>query len=885
MNRPGPRTTTEPVEGLPGLDPRWSRFLTVDDASGQPRRWHVLDTHADRGVDDVGPVLGTMLCVHGNPTWSYLWRRFLAEAPPGWRVVAVDQLGMGWSTRRAPTRRLAERITDLGTLTDALGLDGPVVLAAHDWGGLVGLGWALEHRDLVAGVVLTNTAVFQPLDQPFSALIRLSRTPALRQLVCVQTPTFVRGAAALSRPALDRDVRRALAGPYADPSERAAVGDFVADVPLERSHPSRARMEQVAEGVRGLDVPVLLLWGARDPVFTDLHLADLRERFPQADVHRFGRASHLVTEDVPETARIAWDWVADHLGVDQAGTDDEAAPVEERTAVRFDRSVLWRRLSERAGDDGDAPAVVELHGGPGGVVTTTSFADLERGIVDLAHGLVDSGVRPGDRVAVLVTPGVGLTTAVFACWRAGAVVVVADAGLGVRGMAHALRSARPDHVIGIPRAVVALQALGVPGKRVVAGRLPAPVDAALHHPPTVVSLTARGATLRDQGATLPALGDVDADVAVFFTSGATGPAKGVVYRAAQLQLQVERLAGLYAGKRDDAWVAAFPLFSLYGPAMGTAAAVPDMDPTRAGTLTAAALADAAAAVGGRVVFASPAALRNVVATADALTAAQRESLGRVRVLMSAGAPVPVGLLRRVQALVPHAELHTPYGMTEVLPVADITLPGIEAAGPGNGVCVGPPVPGVTIRLAPLDALGRATGVLTQEVGVTGEVLVEADHRKQRYDRLWATERASSRDAGHHRTGDVGHLDAEGRLWVEGRLVHVLSTPGGPLTPVGVEQRVETLPGVTSAAVVGVGPAGTQQVVVVLVPTEGVPVRRPLVTGDLAAAVREAAGVDVAAVLAVPRLPTDIRHNSKIDRAAVGAWAAQVLAGDRGGRLA
>ncbi len=857
-----------PPRGLPGLDPAWSRFLTVEDAAGQPRRWHVLDNGAE-------PTEGTMLCVHGNPTWSYLWRRFLAEARPGWRVVAVDQLGMGWSTRHVPGRRLGRRIDDLGRVTDALGIDGPVVLALHDWGGLVGLGWALEHRAQVAGLVLTNTAVFQPLDQPFSSLIRLARNPALRRLVCVGTPTFVRGAAALSRPPLDRDVRRALAGPYADASERAAIGDFVADVPLEPDHPSRARLEEVAEGVRGLDVPALVLWGARDPVFTDLHLADLVDRLPQADVHRFGRASHLVTEDVPETAGIAWRWVAEH--VEQA---EDRSGVAERSVEPFDRSALWSAISARADDP--APAVVELHDG---TTSTTSFAALERGIADLALGLVDAGVRPGDRVAVLVTPGVALTTAVFACWRAGAVIVVADAGLGVRGMAHALRSARPDHVIGIGKAVVALAALRVPGRRFVSGTLPGPVDAALHHPPTVAALTARGAELRAAGVEPPTLGTRDDDVAVFFTSGATGPAKGVVYRAAQLQEQVARLGGLYAGDRDDAWVAAFPLFSLYGPAMGTAAAVPDMDPTRAGTLTAVALAEAAAAVDGRVVFASPAALRNVVATAGALTPAHREALGRVRVLMSAGAPVPVGLLRRVQALVPHADLHTPYGMTEVLPVADITLPGIEAAGPGNGVCVGLPVPGVTIRLAPLDATGRASGALTTEPGVTGEILVAAAHRKQRYDRLWATERASSRDPGHHRTGDVGHLDPEGRLWVEGRLVHVLSTAAGPLTPVGVEQRVETLPEVTSAAVVGVGPAGTQQVVVVVVPTAKAPRRHPLATGDLAAAVRETAEVDVAAVLVVPALPVDIRHNSKIDRAAVGVWAARVLAGGKAGKLA
>jgi acyl-coenzyme A synthetase/AMP-(fatty) acid ligase/pimeloyl-ACP methyl ester carboxylesterase len=866
----------EALTGLPGLDPAWSRFLTVDDAAGVPRRWHVLDT-APTG-DGVEPAEGTLLCVHGNPTWSYLWRRFLAEARPGWRVVAVDQLGMGWSTRQVPARRLAGRVDDLGRVTDALGIHGRVVVAAHDWGGLVSMGWALEHREQVAGVVLTNTAVFQPLDQPFSALIRLARNPALRQLACVTTPTFVRGAAALSRPPLDVGVRRALAGPYADASERAAIGAFVADAPLEAGHPSRARLEEIAEGVRTLDVPALLLWGARDPVFTDLHLADLRDRFARADVHRFGRASHLVTEDVPETAGIAWDWIAEH--VETGGTQSDAQPDLGRPAERVEPGALWAPITARADDA--APAVVELHDGQ---VSTTTFAELERGIVDLALGLVDAGVRPGDRVAVLVTPGAALTTAVFACWRAGATIVVADAGLGVRGLAHALRSARPEHVIGIPKAIVALGALRVPGHRIVSGSLPGPVDAALHHPPTVAGLTARGAELRAAGTTLPDLPELDRDAAVFFTSGATGPAKGVVYRAAQLQLQVARLAGLYGGDRDDAWVAAFPLFSLYGPAMGTAAAVPDMDPTRAGTLTAAALADAAAAVDGRVVFASPAALRNVVATADGLTSGHRTALGRVRVLMSAGAPVPVGLLRRVQELVPNAVLHTPYGMTEVLPVADITLPEIEAAGPGNGVCVGRPVEGVEIALAPLDDEGQATGALTDEVGVTGEILVAADHRLQRYDRLWATNRSSSRDAGHHRTGDVGHLDAEGRLWVEGRLVHVLSTAAGPLTPVGVEQRVETLPDVVSAAVVGVGPAGTQQVVVVVVPAAGAVRRHPLAAADLTAAVRRVAEVDVAAVLAVPRLPVDIRHNSKIDRVAVSAWAARVLTGVRPGKLA
>jgi len=170
--------------------------------------------------------------------------------------------------------------------------------------------------------------------------------------------------------------------------------------------------------------------------------------------------------------------------------------------------------------------------------------------------------------------------------------------------------------------------------------------------------------------------------------------------------------------------------------------------------------------------------------------------------------------------------------------------------------------------------------------VTGEILVAASHVKDRYDRLWVTEQASSRTTGWHRSGDVGHLDPEGRLWVEGRLVHVVTASDGPVTPVGVEQRVEELDVVRAAAVVGVGPVGTQQVVVVVVPSatgrHGA-AARGLADPALSAEVRAVAGVPVAAVLTLDALPVDIRHASKVDRARVGRWAARVLTGARVGR--
>ncbi|HEX6759071.1 MAG TPA: alpha/beta fold hydrolase [Propionibacteriaceae bacterium] len=858
------------LSGMPGVDPSWSRLVQAVDTEGVPRTWHVLD-------NGVAPDAGTLLCLHGNPTWSYLWRRFLTCADPGWRVVAVDQLGMGYSERPHLPRSLAARIDDLDAITAELGVAGQVVLAAHDWGGPISLGWALRHLDQIAGLILTNTGVAVPPPKATPALIRLARSRALRELVCVRTATFVRAAAGLSRPPIPVEVRTALAAPYSTTDRRRAVGDFVADIPLEPSHPSRPALDHVAARLSELaTVPTLLMWGPRDPVFTHTSLRDLQRRLPDADVQRYPRASHLVMEDAPQSAEDAWSWVRAKVT-----TPRKRSASERPTPEAVPDLVVGIAADALPGGDSGL-AIAEL--GRGGT-RVTSFADLENRVHALADGLRRVGVRPGHRVALLVPPGLDLTATVYACWRAGAAIVVADAGLGWRRMADALRSADPDYLIGIPAAVAAAAAARLPGIRLVAGELPKPIRRMFGAEHSTDELAAP----EDRGSVLFGAHRADADTdvaqsseaAVLFTSGATGPPKGVVYRHHQLRAQVDVLRTLCDTDPSDRLVAAFAPFALYGPALGIGAAVPQMDVTKPGTLTAVRLAEAAAAIDATLVFASPAALRNVVATAGELTAEQSSILARIRLVLSAGAPVSVPLLRRLHDVLPCAELHTPYGMTEALPLTDISLPELEEAGPGNGVCVGRPLPGVQIRISPLDSLGRAVGVPIDQVEITGEICVSAAQVKERYDRLWATERASSRDPGWHRSGDVGHLDSAGRLWVEGRLVHVITTAGGPLTPVGVEQRIEAESPVTGAAVVGVGPLGTQQVVAVVVP--GTPAPVGLATPELASAVREAAGVPLAAVLGIKALPVDIRHAAKIDRQRLARWAERVLSGARAGR--
>ncbi|MSZ89100.1 MAG: alpha/beta fold hydrolase, partial [Actinobacteria bacterium] len=441
-----------------GIDPAWHRNVRVDLPDSRTVEWSILDTGAASR--------GTIVCVHGNPTWGYLWRGFLETLSPGWRVIAIDQTGMGWSQRAEP-RTLEQRSAELVAFCEQH-TTGPLVVVAHDWGGPVALG-AVSSLD-VRAVILGNTGVAKPDRTPMPPLIATARR--FVDLACRRTPLFVGGTAAMTA----KEHRAALRAPYRSAERRVAVADFVADIPLTPDDTSWTALQKSAANLADLRIPLLLVWGGRDPVFHDRFLTDLLERAPHADVHRFPDAGHLVPLDEP-MAEVASDWLDQVLDSPDTTGEPLRAQTSASTETPFENitSALLRRSSDEESAYRDAAGSV-------------SWSALAQGSADIARVLVERGFAPGDRVAMLVPPGADLLTAAYGVWLAGGVLVVADSGLGPKGLRSVLRASGATWTFGTPKTLSAARVLRwTPGARFICTtRFPGAINVAKTSAPAVL---------------------------------------------------------------------------------------------------------------------------------------------------------------------------------------------------------------------------------------------------------------------------------------------------------------------------------------------------------------------------------------------------------------
>ncbi|MBX2797114.1 MAG: AMP-binding protein [Myxococcales bacterium] len=501
-----------------------------------------------------------------------------------------------------------------------------------------------------------------------------------------------------------------------------------------------------------------------------------------------------------------------------------------------------------------------------------TFGQLDHHSDAYARGLSAAGVQPGDRTLLLFRPSLDFYAVIFGLFKVGAVPVLLDPGMGLRAVLSCIERTRPRVVIAAPivhlvrllrrRPFATAEILVTAGRRFGwGGHTLRQLHTEADEPFAIV----------DRHAT--------DDAAILFTSGSTGPAKGVASTQAMFAAQVAALQKMFDFQPGQVDQQAFAAFAIFDISLGMTSVIPKMDLSKPATAAPADLLACLVANEPDTAFASPIVWQNLsrhIVTHDA-------HLPGLRTVLTVGAPIPAYLLRRLAERLPDdAEIHTPYGATEAMPISWIGSELILAetwdeTARGAGTCVGHLAPGAWVRVIgitdePIDRWSDELALPTSEIG---EIVVAGDQVSPAYrDAPGANERAKIADGDRviHRMGDLGYLDEQGRIWFCGRKSHRLQTAQGLVPPVPVEGIYNEDPAVFRTALVGVGPSGAEVPVlcVELEPGEAW-------SDELDQRVRQRAkgtpyeGV-VQRILVHESFPVDARHNSKIRREDLKGWA-------------
>lgn len=509
--------------------------------------------------------------------------------------------------------------------------------------------------------------------------------------------------------------------------------------------------------------------------------------------------------------------------------------------------------------------------------THLTYRQLDDWSDRIARGLLACGLVRGERAVLMVKPSLEFFALTFALFKAGIVPVLVDPGLGTKQLKQCIGEAEPQAFIGIPLAHTARLVLGwgrgtirqliTVGPRLVWGGL------------TLAQVTAMGG---ETGA--PVLADTRGEdtAAILFTSGSTGPAKGAVYQHRHFLGQVELIRATYGIEPGEIDLPTFPLFALFDPALGMTAIVPEMDFSRPAAVDPQMLAELIEDWGITNVFGSPALLATVVR--DAQSPGRQVQWPTVKRVLSAGAPVPAAVLEGMARILPaNAEVFTPYGATESLPVASIGSRQVlgqtrALTESGAGVCVGRVVAPVQVEIIAITdaAIPDWSGATLCQPGEIGEICVSGPTTTQAYyGRPAATLGAKIERDGRlwHRMGDVGYFDADGLLWYCGRKGHRVETPLAVLHTAPVEEIFNTHKDVRRTALVGVRVEGRVEPVLCVELAPSAKSTGPALFAQLLALGQGfEASRAVLRFLEHPGFPVDIRHNAKIGREILAVWA-------------
>lgn len=514
-----------------------------------------------------------------------------------------------------------------------------------------------------------------------------------------------------------------------------------------------------------------------------------------------------------------------------------------------------------------------------------SFAELDARSDSYAHILSNKGVTAGERVMLMVKPSADFICLTFALFKIGAPVILIDPGMGYKNLLSCIEGVRPKGFIGIPKAHLFRKIFRKPFATVE------------HSFCCGASMGLFGPDISKQAdhshASYPAFKARDDSLAaIIFTTGSTGPPKGVRYEHTIFQAQLKLIRDYYKIGPGQVDQPAFPLFALFSTALGAKAVIPDMDPTRPAKVDPERFVASIEKYSVSYSFGSPA-IWNVIAGYCRKRDSRLKTLSKV---LMAGAPVSGELIARMQEVLPAgAEIHTPYGATESLPIVSIEGKEVvqetwERTKQGKGTCVGRPLPGIKIAILQIsdDSISqveRRNFLPTYEIG---EIIVQGDVVTRAYENNSAeNQMAKIPDAETegfwHRMGDVGYMDEKERLWFCGRRSHrvVSSVLGETFFTIPCEALFNVHPNVFRTALVAVPQPSAQGLIpaIIIEVAKDTPVTPQQLIAELKQIGKENTLTrKIEHYLIHPEFPVDIRHNAKIFREKLSVWAASELKG-------
>lgn len=503
-----------------------------------------------------------------------------------------------------------------------------------------------------------------------------------------------------------------------------------------------------------------------------------------------------------------------------------------------------------------------------------SYGKLCNLVDTYASGFQQSEIKKGTHTVVLIKPGVDLFAVTFALFRIGAIPVMIDPGMGTKAMVSALDKTKPEAFIGIPKALI-LKYL-----------FPKAFGTVKIWISTGSNWVWKGKKLKTFRRKKPKKYDVanierSDTVAIFFTSGSTGPAKGVVYKNYMLEAQLQLLRSHFKYNPKEIDLCTFPLIGLFSVCLGLSVVLADMDMTHPAKMNPDKVAKNINRFDCTYMFCSPMVLKKL---AD-FCVKKNIKLQSLKKVMVAGAPVLPALLQKGDTIISDfAEIHTPYGATEALPVTDINhLELLKLYGKNKsfteGICVGYCLEGINIKIIKISdsEIESWNDVKLCEVGEIGEIVVSGENVTQSYFENEEANRLSKiRDSSDrffwHRTGDLGMLDDEERIWFYGRKSHRVETNGEILFTITTEAVFNQHPDVVRSALVGVNLNGENEAVVCIQLKSGIKKNKKMVYEFKKMALKYEHTKNISVFLFHHQFPVDPRHNAKIFREKLAKWA-------------